>query len=327
MLETNKEYKAITALKKTISNAEATQSRLDELKQKKEKLENVTMNPEHKFFPYGQTLLQIDKDGQRSTVLKIIVHTLYLLVPYGLLFILPLIAIYGMDRFDLLDMDLFFTESSYQFVLIGVYAALMVITVLTVFKYSKRIWRGQTKRRFNRVRASMHDKLSESLEESESQIKDFNDILQARIEALNKDIEALNEKLVTLHQKIEDNTMVPKKFIPDIPIILEYFEDNRVKNIKDAINLLISERRQNQMFETIQANQDEQTQTLKELVEVMRSIESFEQKIAEQPVQQEETYESDEARVLDAKLKAARTKKERKKLEKKKKKLEKKQNT
>lgn len=326
MLETNKEYNSITSLEKTINEAEKTRAKLETLKSKKEKLENVSMSPEHKYFAYGKTLKQLDEDGYKTTVLKVLVHALYLLVPYGLLFGAPIIGIYLLDRYNYLNSDLFWTNSAYQFILAGIYAVLVVITVLTIFKVSRRLWKGQTKRRFNRLMASRHALLTESLEESEKEIAHFNGIIESRIEALDNDIEVVDKKLQEYHQKIEDNTMVPKKFIPDINAIRAYFEEGRVKTIKDAINLLVDERRQDERFAAIKNALEHQINELGALKDVMVSIESLEQKISEKPVAAEPEYKSDEERLLDAKLKAARTKKERKKIEKKKKKLEKKQN-
>ena len=324
MLENNKEYQAITSLEKTIEEADKTRNELEALKSKRQKIENVSMNPEHKFFPYGQTLNKLDEDGRKRTFLKVLMHAVYILIPYGILFALPLAGIYLLDMYNIINMDLFYTNSAYQFVLAGIYAVVIVITVLTVFKYSRWIWRGQTKRRFNRLRSARHGQLSDTFEESESQIRRFEETLESRVESLNKDIESLDEKLQKYHKKIEDNTMVPRKFIPDIKKIAGYFEDNRVKNIKDAINLHVAEKRQDRMFEDIREAMDKQAAELSSLKDVMQSIKSIEQKISERPVQTEKEYDSDEERVLDAKLKAARTKKERKKLEKKKKKLEKK---
>ncbi|MFW5894948.1 MAG: hypothetical protein ACOCU0_03355 [Bacillota bacterium] len=326
MLETNKEYQSIISLEKTIHEAEKTREKLETLTDKKEKLENVSMNPEHRYFSYGKTLNQLEKDGVKSTILKVLTHAVYLLVPYGLLFGAPIIGIYLLDRYNYLNSDLFWTDSAYQFILAGIYAVLVVITVLTVFKVSRRLWRGQTKRRFNRLRTSRYALLTETLEESEKEIEHLNKIIASRIQALENDIEVVEKKLGEHHQKIEDNTMVPKKFIPDINAIRAYFEEGRVKNIKDAINLLVDERRQDERFTVIKNALEYQLNELKALKDVMVSIESLEQKISEKPAAVEPEYLSDEERLLDAKLKAARTKKERKKLEKKKKKFEKKQN-
>ncbi|MFW6299114.1 MAG: hypothetical protein ACOC14_05480 [Bacillota bacterium] len=326
MLETNKEYQSITALEKTINEAEKTRAKLATLNARKAKLENVSMTPEHKYFAYGKTLRQLENDGYKKTFLKILLHAVYLLVPYGLLFAAPIIGIYVLDRYNILDRDLFWTDSAYQFILAGIYAVLLVITVLTIFKVSRKIWKGQTKRRLNRLRASRHTLLTETLEESEKEIAHFNGIIESRIESLDQDIEALDKKLQEYHQKIEDNTMVPKKFIPDINAIRAYFEEGRVENIKDAINLLVHERREDQKFAALEKNLEQQINELKALKDVMMSIETLEQKISEKPITAEPEYKSDEERLLDAKLKAARTKKERKKLEKKKKKLEKKEN-
>ncbi|MFW5895003.1 MAG: hypothetical protein ACOCU0_03635 [Bacillota bacterium] len=325
MLETNKEYKSITALEKTINEAEKTRAKLEALNAKKEKLENVSMTPEHKYFTYGKTLRQLEKDGYKPTFLKVLVHAFYLLVPYGLLFGAPIIGIYLLDRYNHLDSDRFWTDSAFQFILAGIYAVLLVITVLTIFKVSRKIWGGQTKRRFNRLRTSRYDVLRETLEESEKEIGHFNDIIESRIASLNQDIEVVDKKLQEYHQKIEDNTMVPKKFIPSINAIRAYFEEGRVKNIKDAVNLLVQEKREDQRFTALQEKLDQQITELQALKDVMLSIETLEQKISEKPLMAEPEFKSDEERLLDAKLKAARTKKERKKLEKKKRKLEKKE--
>ncbi len=244
MLEENKDYKAITDLRQTIEESNELSDKVDELAQRIKKLKEIKLSPSHKHFPYGRMLEEKRQFMAQRRFTGTLLRYFIVLLIYAVLLFLPAALVFTLDYLFIMPADRLFEDMYYGLLIVVSYIALLLLLFFTFKKTEAMIARLQYRIKGNRYDKKNKADFDEAFTKSKDIIADYEKNIKSDIKALENDFETYQNELTMKQRTIENNAQIPKKFIREVNRLLAYFEERRVDTIKEAINLLVREQRE-----------------------------------------------------------------------------------
>lgn len=287
----NKDHRIINELSEKINRAGDLKEEIEDLTVKREKYRNVKFSSEHKFFPYGALMLELDEDVRKRTFGKSFFLFLYLLLTYAALFALPAAAVFVMDYLELFAYSRFLEELVFTIMIIGAYAVVVAVFLLTFKKHRWRLIRGLEKRKRKRLIKKRKEKLGNAMDESRRMIKEYEAAFAEKIEDADERMKKAQEELSALEKEFAQNATVPLKFIPEIRRVKSYFDEKRADTIKEALNLLVAEKREEERFNHLMAMLKKHLSSLEHLGEEFASVQQYQKTLAERSLREDREKE------------------------------------
>ncbi|MFU8786207.1 MAG: hypothetical protein ACNA7U_03090 [Candidatus Izemoplasmataceae bacterium] len=245
MDKTNKDYNALKELVLHIHEATALQINIDKKNEQINDLKQVNIDFNHPEFPYYKAKNTLEETIQKTTILKVIT-AMVLNSTIGIIFAsIPLIISYNLATNDII------APGNERLFIIGSIILGVIIFVVLMLVIPKKLWTLQTKiKRIILVKKS-EPKIEQAKEAAIKLVEAYHGKIQDKIVMLQKGIK-LDEKELSKHQqKIEKSTILHQKYYKHIDLIFDYFDTNRAETVKEAINLLENERKQDFYFERL----------------------------------------------------------------------------
>ncbi len=319
MLDKNKEYKAITNLRETIDEAHRLQKKVDDVENKIAKQKAIDLKVSQKAFPYGKMLEEKKMKLKYPTLLQRLTLFVIVFTVYALFFVLPALVAYVADMRGLYTMRWFYTDRNHIIVASAVYIGVIIITALTVRKVIRFINGKLFDLRDHHYNKKHKKAFNEAYVESKDMIEDYKRIIESEIDSLESQLVKLNSELEHVQKTIENNAQIPKKHIKDVDKILMYFEDMRATKTQEAVNLLVTEQREERFHQELLETLNRQIEATKALETDLHTLSEIKESLEKRPLVETEKPEDP----IDAKLKKRPkklSKKEKAKLKKKQKK-------
>ncbi len=300
MLDKNKEYKAITNLRQTIDEAHKLQAKLDDINQKIAKQQNIELKESHKHFPYGKMLHDKTQTLKYPSLLQRFTKALTLFIVYGLLFVLPLAVLFVLDYQGMIALETVMEDTLYLVGVIGVYAIIILFTLLTVKRCIHKYDRWYLDKRDKHYNKKHKTAFNEAYVQTKEMIEDYQQLIEGEINTLETKKDKIESELEHVQKTIENNAQIPKKYIADVDQILTYFEDMRATTTSDAINLFVKEKREQTHFDAIKTLLESQHEAMIELRMKLSTLSDIKDSLENLPHEPSKKLEGNER--IDEKL-------------------------
>ncbi len=241
----NVSYEQLLKMTETIQKAEALRASVAEKEALIKKLESVKIDYTYHELPYKKAIDDLETKSNADTFMQRFRAFLYTAlislliggVPYGIYSLLePLDLIPGL------------IENYALFIALGLSAVTFVLMYLFFRKrFKSRVHMFYKKRVHKRGQKKLIDvkKTAEKMADAyQSQIHD-------KLRVLKRALEEDFTNLKGHERKLMQDALVPEHMLPRLPKIAEYIIDHRAESIKEAINLMVKEEREQFYFERL----------------------------------------------------------------------------
>ncbi len=284
---TNKDHRIIIELSEKIDRAGDLKEEIEDSGVKREKYKNVKFDSKHKYFPYGAMLQELGEEARTPTFKKGLILFLYLFLIYASLFASPAGAVFVLDYLDVFAYSRFLDEAVFALAIIGAYIVVFAVFLLSFKKCKRKLRAGLDKRKRKRLLKRRKERLSKALDDSRRMIREYEAGFAEKIEAADKRIEEAQKELSALEEDFAKNATVPLKFIPEIQRVKSYFDERRAETIKEALNLLVAEKREEEHFEDLMEMLKRHLSTLENLEEEFSTVEEYQKTLAEHTLKED----------------------------------------
>jgi len=220
--------------------------------------------------------------------------------------------VFVLDYLDIFAYSRFLEEATFGLVIIAAYVVVVAVVLLTFKKCKRKLRAGMDKRKRKRLLKRRKEKLGKALDDSRRMIREYEAAFAEKIEAADQRIEKAQEELSALEEDFARNAFVPIKFIPEIQRVKSYFDERRAETIKEALNLLVTEKREEEHFEHLMEMLKRHLSTLENLEEEFSTVEKYQKTLAEKTLREEREKRREE-QMGEREKELARERRQRKK--------------
>ncbi len=271
MLSKNKDYQAIIKTEPVIQEAIETKNSIDALNREIEALRTKSYETADPSMPYGEMLTKkqkhlesVEHTIKRRIVLRLIPYIVLILgVPLGVTAVLNVSGTYAWVATNS-PLNVYVA----QFILLALlYLLALIILIKTLgplaLRSKEAVFKSHSKRFDKQNRQRFSEAFSNTEEQIEAQKKADTQAIKEKI----NDRDQREAQLSEFYTTIENQCGIPRRFINQLPIIKQYFEEYRAEKTKEAINLLIQEERMQSLVANFNEQMNIQTQAIQSLKE------------------------------------------------------------
>ena len=241
----NESYEQLLKLTETIKKAESLRESIAEKEALIAKLEGINIDYTYEDLPYKKAVDALEKRSNQDTSLQMFRAFFYTFIVALIIGAIPSLIVIGLER-----MDLMLTAIEDYALYIGLGLSLVVFAVM--FKvFMKRIKQRVHKRYKKRVVKRGQKKLLQVKQTAEKMADAYTSQIKDKLRVLRRALEEDFTNLKGHERKLMADALVPEHMLPKLPEIAEYIIDHRAESIKEAINLMVKEAREQFYFERL----------------------------------------------------------------------------
>lgn len=261
MDKSNKDYKSLKDFLKHIEKINQINQELLEYQSSLKEKQAITFDYHDARYPYFEARESLKHDGEKPTTLVILLSGFLTAFIGIILGFIPVVLVYV----------LLSNVISTSFDLIIQYASYVIGVVVLIFAFLKFI--GPI---FHKLMAMRLSQLSKKREEDIELAKNQSiKMIESEQASLDSEIKALEQAIVKtekskrlLESKMDKDTFLHEHYYQYVHTLVQYFELGRVDTIKEAINLLENELKDQTYFERLVFALKDQSLTVDTLLDL-----------------------------------------------------------